>query len=154
MEDFLKWRDNWLTGIEEVDVQHAELTAHLNRIARTCFRDGEQDAADSPGETDQSENMATRLYDMTKHHFQYEEQLMLEAGYPDYPAHAYEHNMLLAELKLMIRTCFKEGGKKIDCETLKALKSWFVVHVTHNDKLFAQFMSRQRTASTDSGSPQ
>jgi len=151
MEDFLKWRDSWLTGIETLDAQHAELAAYLNRIAKICFHDGQPDPAGSPGGTDQPDNMATRLYDMTKQHFQHEEQLMLDAGYPNYPAHAQEHSMLLAELKLMIRTRFKADCEKIDCETLKALKSWFIVHMAHSDKMFARFASQHSMCDTVSG---
>lgn len=148
MEDFLKWRDTWLTGIETLDAQHAELVEYLNSIAKTCFHDGQQVPADSPAGTDQPENMVTRLYDMAKQHFRHEEQLMLDAGYPDYPAHAHEHSMLLAELKLMIRTRFKADCEKIDRETLKALKSWFIVHMAHSDKMFARFASRLSTCDT------
>ncbi len=37
MDDSLKWRESWSTGIEMLDVQHAELAACLNSKARIYF---------------------------------------------------------------------------------------------------------------------
>lgn len=73
MEDFLKWRESWLTGIEALDIQHAELATCLNSM---------------------------------------------------------------------------------DQETLEALKSWFIAHITHSDKLFAEFMSRQGVSNACTGDQQ
>jgi len=151
MEDFLKWRKSWLTGIETLDAQHAELATCLNNIARICFCKDDPGSKTGSWKTDQLENLTAQLYDKSKQHFQYEEQLMLEAGYPGYSAHVNEHSMLLAELKLVIRTVIKKGDGNIDPEILEALKSWFIIHIAHSDKLFAQFVSRQRVCEPVSG---
>jgi len=154
MEDFLKWRESWLTGIEALDIQHAELATCLNSIAKICF--GKEDRSSKTGyrKAEWLEKLASQLYDQTKQHFRYEEQLMLEAEYPGYLAHANEHSMLLAELKLVIRTRVKEGSENMDQKTLEALKSWFIAHITHSDKRFAEFMSRQGVSNACTGDQQ
>jgi len=151
MEEFLKWRDSWLTGIEALDVQHAELATCLNSIARLCFEKEDQDSKACFGKVEQVNKLALQLYNETKQHFKYEEQLMLETKYPGYPAHSTEHGMLLAELKLLIRTRSGGGCESIDTNTLKALKSWFIAHIAHSDKLFARFVSKQNACETVSG---
>jgi len=151
MEEYLKWRENWLTGIETLDVQHAELAVCLNDIARICFCKEDPGSIKGSWKADQLEKLTAQLYDKSKQHFRYEEQLMLEAEYPGYSAHVSEHSMLLAELKLVIRSWIKKGDENIDPETLAALKSWFVVHIAHSDKLFAQFVSQQHECDIVSG---
>jgi hemerythrin len=154
MEDFLKWRESWLTGVESLDVQHAELAACLNSIAKMCFSEEGQASGDCSGKAEQLEKLVSQLYDMTRQHFKHEEQLMLDKGYPGYPTHIHEHGMLLAELKLMMRTRFKKGSENIDPETLKALKSWFIAHIAHSDKLFAQFVARNNSVDASPGDSQ
>ena len=154
MEDFLKWRESWLTGVESLDVQHAELAACLNSIAKMCFSEEGQASGDCSGKAEQLEKLVSQLYDMTRQHFKHEEQLMLEAEYPNYSAHVHEHGMLLGELKLMIRTSFRKDRENIDPETLKALKSWFIAHIAQSDKLFAQFLARHNSVDASPGDSQ
>ncbi len=151
MEDFLKWHESWSTGIETMDIQHAELAACLNNIAGICFGKEDQGSKTGSWKADQLKNLTAQLYDKSKQHFQYEEQLMFDAEYPGYSAHVSEHSMLLAELKLVMRTSFKKGDENIDPETLEALKSWFIAHIAHSDKLFARFVSRPNVCEPVSG---
>ena len=140
MEDFISWRDDWRLGIEMLDQQHELLADCLNRLVRQCS------CAENVAEQDREQArqslgaLLDELYSKAKQHFNNEEALMLEQGYPGYASHQQEHVMLLAELKSTFITKFEQGCCHMDAAVFKSLKSWFIVHVIRSDREFANFI--------------
>ncbi|VAW73790.1 hypothetical protein MNBD_GAMMA15-4 [hydrothermal vent metagenome] len=138
MEDFLTGCEGWLTGIEILDAQHVELAACIGEVADACHS-----AKKKPGLLD----MVNNLYRRTKKHFEYEEAVMREVGYPEFSAHQREHIMLLAELKLAIN---RGGGADeiiMNSEMVRELKVWFMAHIKHSDCRFSAYISHRKLAS-------
>ena len=71
---------------------------------------------------------------------------MLKAGYPGYKAHAREHAMLLAELKSTFAAKLRQGCCNIEPGIMKALRSWFIVHVVRSDREFADHVQGRGAA--------
>lgn len=140
MQDFIKWREDWLLGIEILDAQHLGLADCLNRLVRECSRINESENTDDAERLDVLKSLTDELYLKTKEHFKDEEALMLSEEYPGYTSHAREHVMLLAELKSTFDPRLKEGCKNIDPEILNDLKYWFVAHVSCSDQEFADYL--------------
>ncbi len=147
MEGIFKWRDEWLLGIPTLDEQHRVLADCLNRLVSECARlhgpDGDEH---DPVQKEVLVQLMENLSERTRRHFAVEEEMMQDAGYPGYASHQREHVMLLAELKSTFAARVRDGRCSMDPELLKALKSWFIVHVVSSDREFAQWLGERETA--------
>ena len=151
MAEFIKWRDAWLFGIDHLDDQHRELANMLNRLVRECTCTEQDKRSMSDEKKQRMRRLLDDLYTGTKQHFQDEEALMIEQGYPGYVGHAREHAMLLGEFKSTFRAKLDEGCCNMNPQTLTALKSWFVVHVARSDREFTEYLNGKRAAATGPG---
>lgn len=154
MEGIFKWRDEWLLGIPTLDDQHRVLADCLNRLVSECAKlhgpDGDGgDTLRKEALMELMEELCTR----TRTHFGIEEDIMLDTDYPGYADHRREHVMLLAELKSTFATRIKDGCCNMNPETLHALKSWFIVHVAHSDRQFANWLNDRDIPAARQGQP-
>ena len=137
MMDFLVWQERWNTDIPDVDEQHMALAKQMNRIVEVLNQ--------STGEEQQEDDLDSLLdglYHLAREHFNSEEAIMSQLNYPDYTAHHKEHVMLLAELALYIRE-IQHGQSTLDIATLRALRTWFVVHLAEADAAFASYYHKR-----------
>ena len=140
MKKFFTWRDDWSLGVELIDRQHHQLAVLLNSMAELYLNSkGETDAEQRAGLLKEQLKM---LCEKTREHFNDEEGLMLEAGYPDHPEHAREHRMLIAELRYYLRD-IEEERENINKSVLISLKTWYISHIIKSDKEFVDFLQAQ-----------
>ena len=139
MEPFINWRDEWLLGIDALDNQHKVLSDGINKLVQACHHYSESESGDKEQQRTVLSELMDGLYKNTRDHFRFEEAMMKKAAYPGYASHAYEHAMLLAELKSTFSGRLERGSCYMDREILKALKSWFIGHVSHSDLEFANY---------------
>ena len=146
MEPYIRWRDDWLMGIEVLDNQHRLLADILNRLVRVCQAEHAAEGFDDQQRRETLGALMDELYRQTSEHFTTEESMMKREAYPGYASHAREHKMLLAELK----STFSEPLQNADCglklDIIKSLKSWFVAHVSSSDRQFAGYMRSRSPA--------
>jgi len=128
----IEWKDNLNLGIPEMDRQHRAMATHLNHLF-TMVRE----RPDSLQNEEEIEQELHTLYHNARAHFQCEERLMREYGYPDLGEHEREHAMLLAELKTLIGR-LERGEEMLDTTTMEALRSWLVTHILFADRAFAR----------------
>ncbi len=146
MEDFFTRCDEWLTGIASLDAQHAGLADSIRKIENACNCTENTQSGDSlPGKQLLSA-LLDKLYQATKKHFEHEEAVMREAGYPDYAAHRREHIMMLAELKLIINMERESTSMEMDSGLARELKTWFIGHIRQSDCKFSAYASAHREA--------
>lgn len=141
MRPFLVWRDDWLLGHAMLDEQHLVLANTINELH--CFLASDQDRPRVG--MDQLLQRLASLLDMTRCHFQDEEELMQESRYLQLTEHHREHAMLLAE----IRECMREigsGNRPFSLEALTALKHWLIDHVLNSDRRFVDYLCRDSKA--------
>ncbi len=135
MRPFLIWREDWLLGHEMLDEQHLALADTMNELHCFLVRDENKHHA---GMNQLCKQLAD-LREMTRRHFQDEEELMQEHGYPELIEHRREHVLLLAELQDCIRE-IEAGSKPFTLETLTALKHWQIDHVLNSDRELADYL--------------
>lgn len=135
--DFLVWQERWNTDIPDVDEEHMALAHQMNRIVDLLNQPAREEQQD--GELD---SLLDGLYNLTREHFNSEEAIMRQINYPDYTAHHKEHVMLLAELARYIRE-IQHGQSALDIGTLRALRTWFVVHLSEADAAFANYYHKK-----------
>jgi hemerythrin len=140
MYRFLKWRDDWLLHIEDLDGEHRQLVELLNRIAERFGIFAPRDAvgAKAQGEAE-IYSMLKQLGEEVRHHFRHEEALMKESDFPEYDSHRYEHCILLAEYADLLRQVDHNGMGYLDFQTLTALKTWLIGHMVGVDRAFGDY---------------
>lgn len=127
--------DSCLVGIPQVDAEHRQLFAIIQRVedALGCDDDLVQVLAFAA---------IQELIDYTRTHFASEERLMRAAGYPQLDAHLGLHSVLLHTVDDMALRV--EVGDPAAClELSKFLFTWLIDHILLEDRTFAAFYRGQ-----------
>jgi hemerythrin len=94
--DMFTWQDHYQIGNAAVDAQHQ----HLFDLAKQIV--------EATG-TDELTRLVMQFYQPIREHFQSEENLMKLHGYPCYPVHIENHNLMLNRLIEISKTYKKIG---------------------------------------------
>ncbi len=116
----IAWRKEFETGIAEVDHEHRELVALINRLA---------DDLAAGADKERVQAFLGEVFARIAAHFALEESVMRKHGYDEYEAHKAEHESLLDEIRDIMDAA--EAGFS---ETLSAtVGDWFVGHFKTKD---------------------
>ncbi|OGI23654.1 MAG: hypothetical protein A2287_08530 [Candidatus Melainabacteria bacterium RIFOXYA12_FULL_32_12] len=128
----MKLKDELITGVEEIDKQHAELFEKFDRLLLAC---------NNRMEIEEIRNIINYLEKYISIHFISEEKLMEKYDYPDKKSHIMEHRFF-DENFISIKKVFKEQGGSIEFvrQIKQLLVNWFVQHIESVDKAFAEFI--------------
>lgn len=128
-----KWNDNFLTNLKEVDEQHLYLVELINSLSEKVF---EEKVTFS-----QLKVIVEKLFEYTKFHFGYEEDLMeekqLSADFVD--DHEKNHHLFIQEIS-NIYSDLRDDGKIYDRAKLllNFLINWLAFHILEQDKIMAK----------------
>jgi hemerythrin-like metal-binding protein len=134
----IEWSDSLSVEDEELDTQHKRLVSLLNNLHES-MRTGQGKAV--LGTT------LNELIDYTAQHFQAEEALCEQAGYPDLDKHREEHRKLVNQVS-ELRGKFEDGSLLLSVEVLQFLKDWVTEHITHSDSRYTSYIKRWRFANS------
>jgi hemerythrin len=130
------WDDRFNLQIDEIDQQHRRLVELMNRlIAIQDEKASDDDIADILG----------AMTNYLGYHFDTEEQMMLDHGYPELESHRAEHQTFVTPTAYFIAT-YREGGASLKNDILLFLKEWLVEHIVKSDGAFGDFL---RNANAD-----
>ena len=126
----LRWKDEYLTQIEEIDTQHQRLIDLINGIY-DLMRSGRGDEAivEALGE----------VIDFARFHFSTEEKLMVATEYPGSNEHFGEHERLLDQI-MELRRSVQDGRTVLSMNEMYFLKDWLLSHFQGPDKGLAQHL--------------
>lgn len=126
----LEWKEEYALGHPEIDAQHKHLFALIGQMADV----------QTP---DQVKPTLMQLYKHTREHFELEEGLMRQAGYPGLAVHAGYHNGLLTRLN----TLSEDVGKgHLDHAALdKLMVDWALRHTQFDDADAAGYIAKLDT---------
>ena len=117
-------------GVFEIDQQHRELVRRFNQFA----------AAVESGSNEKA------VYDMLIFmrgycyiHFEAEEELMRQVGYPGMAAHVHEHREFIGK-HFWLNESLRVGAVDIAQETAEYLENWIANHVTVEDKKIGEYI--------------
>ena len=132
----LRWKDEYLTQVEEIDTQHQRLMDLVNEIHdQMRFGRGPEAISEALGE----------LVRYTKFHFASEEKLMGAAAYDQSEAHAAEHHRLLEQI-LELRHSIQDGHVEVTMDDMHFLKDWLLTHFQGPDKMLAMHLLANQAA--------
>lgn len=126
---YLKWKEVYSVGNTELDNQHKYMFALLDKIY----------AALQAGRTETPIEQLleqARLYG--KLHFETEERLMAESGYPKWAEHRRVHEQYCDRVEKMSQSM----GPDTPFELFLFLKDWWINHITQMDADYAPWVKK------------
>ena len=120
----IKWRDDFNTGIPDVDYEHSQLVALINDIYRKL---GER-----PDKTDISAALG-EIHVKISGHFALEEKIMRESHYDQYAEHKADHERLLDEIRDIMDSVEEAPAFDFAGALAARLTPWFTDHFKTKD---------------------
>lgn len=127
----ITWNDHYSVKVPEIDDQHKKLIALANQL---------YDAMRAGKGRDVLGPVLTELVDYTVYHFESEERLLRQHGYPEHDEHKEQHDSL-AERARRFRDDFRQGQESRVMDVMLFLSNWLNVHILEVDKRYATFLS-------------
>jgi hemerythrin len=119
----LNWKEEYATGVEEIDLQHRYFMGLINRLS-----------TELDGCVDESyrKKLLNELVKYASFHFVSEENLMIKFAYPDIERHRKLHLDLIDKLSWQVQSKSYEV-------LFEFLVDWFIRHTTEEDKHIGEF---------------
>lgn len=140
MKKYFNWCDEWLSGIEALDVQHASLAEYISEVMEACCPSGNSAASNPVNVNQLFDNLLKKIQD----HFEYEETIMQKTGFPGFSSHKREHVMLHAELKSILVRDLESAAAGEKLVLLRELRTWFAAHANHSDCAFSAYIKKMK----------
>ena len=131
--ELIQLEDHLRLNIPEIDEQHEQLIALVNRLHEALVGGGDKEVRDS---------LLSQLLDGARKHCAYEEELMLRYGYSDYQAHKSEHDRLVRNLADLIER-YQNGELVLSIAVVMELKCWATIHIEKSDLPLGAFLLKQ-----------
>ncbi|MHC4222495.1 MAG: bacteriohemerythrin [Planctomycetota bacterium] len=119
----IEWDPSFSVGVKLLDTQHKQIIEMVNRLISD---------ADTTVRSETVSELLTRLTKYANEHFQTEERLLREHGYPDLARHEERHK---AFRKQVVDLC-QDAMAHVDSvpeELLRFLKDWWTEHILKSD---------------------
>jgi len=125
------WKDEYLTGVEEIDRQHKEFVKLINRLNII------HDCGNYSGYALRLLNEVGKYAD---YHFTSEENLMIITKYPQLESQEKAHKDLLIRYRQLVES-YKSQNAGID-DIIHFLEVWFTGHTVQVDKKIGEFLAK------------
>lgn len=130
------WNPNLAVGVPEIDRQHKELFATMDKLV-VAMREGQ--GKDAVGPT------LTFLDSYIRQHFKAEEQWMALTKYPDETRHRAEHVAFMKDFAALKDTFAKTGASpSLAIEVQRRTSGWLRDHIGKNDKALGAWLAARR----------
>lgn len=127
------WSDQFSVGVNELDEQHKELIKMINKLL-----DNQNAHVNSEVISDLLGNM--RLY--MENHFEYEDKLLKEYGYPNLEQHKEMHEEYGDEFRELIISVMNRNTDAPE-NMLINLSDWWTNHILHEDMKYRSFFKEK-----------
>ncbi len=131
---FAVWKDEYSVGVQSLDDDHRKLLNLINKLQTAVhYQTGdvfEKEALDE-------------VIAYTKYHFEREEKLMEEAGYPDLDAHRKIHQRMIAKVDEFVKEYETKGHEVLE-EVAAYLKDWLVDHINGTDQEYSALLQEKK----------
>ncbi|MDF2944601.1 MAG: hypothetical protein K0S01_3459 [Herbinix sp.] len=127
-----EFKDEFRTGIESIDKEHAKLFEITNRAYETLVDEF------IPDKYDYIVEILDELKDYTVTHFQHEEEYMMSIRYKKLFSQKAEHEEFIEKVSSYDLSNLDENQKDAILEILNFLADWLVHHILESDKLIGQ----------------
>jgi len=130
----VEWQENLSIGVLEIDIQHKLLFEKFNSFLLACR---------SEAETDTVHRLFWFLEAYAVTHFNDEEKLMQQLGYPDYLAHRKQHQEFTGEVGRIKERLRLEGPtQSLVSGMTMYIAGWLVQHISGMDRAIGRFVNQ------------
>ena len=126
----IKWSDEYLLGVEELDLQHRrllEIAAEAESLLKTSLRTDKYDAI---------VGILEELKAYTVAHFQAEEKYMASIGHKKLLSHKVQHNDFVQRIQEIDLSAVDANQDRYLLELLDFVAAWIVDHILVTDRLY------------------
>ncbi|MCM8733093.1 bacteriohemerythrin [Azospirillum sp. A1-3] len=138
-ELFMPWTDSLAVGEEVIDTDHMILIALMNEAASPAQQAKAGPKGREGGNRRALGEAVGRLLAYTVLHFEQEERLMDQCGYPDITAHKAQHEALRTRAGELRRRL--DAGDSVADELLALLREWLFEHIQRADKRIGEHLA-------------
>ena len=131
---FLPWSNNYSVHIRAIDSDHKELFDTVNQLHAAIEQQRPHD------EVSFTINLLARY---VKEHFDREEQIMAQYGYPKLAQHKSQHQRLKHMVKAIRRIHTEEPDRLDPNKLLKFLSDWLTNHIIRSDMEYATYLNNE-----------
>lgn len=132
----LSWSKNYEIGHDLIDNEHEGLFRLVNAFHSAWQENNDRQFIAA---------VLTKLIAYAEEHFQHEEAVMAEAGYPLLETHHQIHEQMVESI-FKLRQAYEKGSLQLEITTMKFVKNWLVEHILENDYQFRDFLNKQKKA--------
>ena len=125
------WREEWAIGKEQIDSQHRELFKTVNSLIDACH------AGRGFNVIDDTMNF---LLDYTVKHFNDEESLQRQIGFPEYERHKKLHEAFKEQAVRLAEKVKTGHSNVVVMQVSQAIGEWLVNHVGKEDKKIGEHL--------------
>jgi hemerythrin len=127
-----QWTEKLAVGVAEIDAQHREL---LDRVARL-------DVAARAHDLGEVARVLAYLHEYALRHFELEERIMRDRGYPALAEHRSEHEAFAVRLVKLQRDFERDGASALMTLRLQnLLGEWLEDHFAGPDQRLGRFLA-------------
>ncbi|HBO45942.1 MAG TPA: hemerythrin [Planctomycetaceae bacterium] len=127
MTQYMVWRPAYSVGSASIDNQHKQIIQIINDL-HEAMGEGDESAALRP--------LVERLLAYTDMHFEFEEQVMEECGYPDLEYHRHQHD----ELRHRTEDLQRYLGLVTGPDLFYFLREWWLDHIQEVDRRYSAYL--------------
>ncbi len=124
----IEWIDEFNIGINEIDEQHKQLVAFMNRIC-SALNEGQ--------ETQIIEEVLMEMQNYANSHFTLEENYFDEFHYEKAKEHADSHQEFRDKMNSLIED-LKRDRESVSIDTISFLGKWFIGHTQTYDREYVE----------------
>lgn len=128
----LNWNDDYAVGNARIDADHRHLFDLINEFHYVFILNHDRM---------EIARVLNNLVKYSEEHFEREEKMMVDHGYPGLEAHREEHAKLF-ETIFALQTKFEQHAVKMEKETIEFLRHWLIDHIAEHDARFARFLAK------------
>ncbi len=129
------WKENFSVNIGKIDEQHKELFNIGNFLYDLIAIKDHIDRYDEIMEA------LNRLKNYAIYHFQTEEKLMQEYGYPKYEEHKKQHDAFIAKINSLDEDIVDEDQRKVELDLVMFIANWIEQHILRTDMEYKEFFN-------------
>lgn len=128
----IKWSDDYLIGIEQIDNQHKKLFEIAGRAVDLLKNEFYTDKYDRIVE------IINELRNYYSYHFTYEEKYMLSIGYKRYFSQKVDHDDFIEKIRAIDLNEVDENQDEYLMSIIDFMIEWITNHILQKDKLITQ----------------
>jgi len=127
------WTSEYRVGVDSLDADHIVIFSLINHIDESHLSGTDELAIG---------HILRVLIDRALAHFQREEMMMRKNEYPDFEAHAAEHQKIIDELQALYAAYQDHPSAQVSAEIVSLLSAWLDEHVLESDMRYRPYMAK------------